>query len=208
MCRCDQILAFDIEKKKILQAKRNDRNANYALCDARFLPLRSGQFEDVVCTDVLEHIVDYKKALFNIIKLKPRFIYLTYPTETMEKLLTRGSRVYREQHWGKIHVTIVQTKMVTDILDKKGYRVRIELTSATGILSRLILQFLLEKLHIAYEIPDLGLVDFLDERALNRFLVFISRRIGLLGNLTRFLWKYLRITTIHDKYAVRATLRE
>jgi hypothetical protein len=207
MCRCDQVLAFDIDKERIFQARRKDRRAHYAVCDARFLPLRSGHFEDVVCTDVLEHIADYEKVLLNIIRLKPRFIYLRYPTETREKLLIRASRVYREQHWGKIHVTIVGTKRVTDILDKKGYEARIELTSATSTFNRLILQSLLEKLRIRYRIPDLGLVEFFEERALNRFLVFISRQIGILGNLTHLLWKYLRIATIHDNYIVRAALQ-
>jgi hypothetical protein len=207
LCKCDEVLAFDIDTQKVIKARKNDPYAYYLICDARFLPLGLVSFEDIVCTDVLEHIIDHEKVLRNIAWLKPHSIYLKYPTEIREKLLIRGSKVYREQHWGKIHVTVVQTSKIKRLLEKEGYEIHFEPTAANGTLNRLILQSLLEKLRIRYEIPDLGFISFSQDRTLYKLLVFLCYEIGLIGHITRFLWKLLKIETIHDDYIVRATLR-
>jgi hypothetical protein len=196
-CRCNEVVAIDIDKEKILRAKEGDRDAHYVVCDARSLPLRSGCFEDLVCTDVLEHIADYREVLFNIAELEPRFIYLRYPTETREKLLIKGSRIYREQHWGKIHVTIVKTRRVVDVLERKSYNVEVEFALATSTFTRLILQGILELFGFKYKIPDVGLLSFSEDRSLFRFLVFLSGYLGyLMGHVTRFL--------IHDNVILYA----
>jgi hypothetical protein len=208
LCKCDEIVGVDIDKKKIFEARKSDQLAHYVICDARFLPLRPGRFEDIVCTDVLEHIAEYERVLINMVKLKPHFIYLRYPTEVREKLLIKGSKVYREQHWGKIHVTIVKTEKIVNLLKEEGYEISVGLTPATSTFNRLILQVLLEKLGIRYEIPDLGFISFSENRRLYRFLAWVSSLMGSIGYLTYFLWRYLKIATIHDNYIVRAALHD
>ena len=46
ICRCDRVLVFDIDKERILQARRNDQNAHHAVCDVLFSRLCPSQIED------------------------------------------------------------------------------------------------------------------------------------------------------------------
>jgi ubiquinone/menaquinone biosynthesis C-methylase UbiE len=59
-------------------AREKDPYAHYVVGDARALPFRNG-FYDVVCTDVLEHIINYEVVLKEIVSLMPNFIYLRFP---------------------------------------------------------------------------------------------------------------------------------
>jgi len=208
LCRCKEVLALDINKEKIFIAQKKDRNAHYVVCDARFLPLRFNCFEDVICTDILEHIVNYEKVLFNIMELKPGFIYLRYPTKTREKLLVKISRVYAEQTWGKVHVEIVDTQKVVRILQNYGYLVEIDFTSAVSTLERIFLQKTLEIFHFSYSIPDLGFITIQNEKFIHKLLIFSFSIIARIGKLSYYFWKLFKIQTLHDNYIIKACAKK
>jgi ubiquinone/menaquinone biosynthesis C-methylase UbiE len=208
LCRCDEVFALDVDKEKILIAQKKDRNVHYAVCDARFLPLRSNCFEDVICTETLEHIINYEKVLFNILELKPGFIYLTYPTETREKLLVKISRVYAEQTWGKVHVEIVDTEKVVKLLQNYGYFVEVDFSSAESTLRRIFLQKTLEILHISYSIPDLGFITIQNEKFIHKLLIFSFSIVSRIGKLSYYFWKVFKIQTLHDSYIIKARVKE
>jgi hypothetical protein len=199
LCRCSSLVAIDIDKKKLSIAKEKDPYAYYIVADACSLPFRKGCFWDVVCTDVLEHISSYGKVVREIGELCPRFVLLRFPTEVREKLLVKASRVYREQHWGKIHVTIVNLDEVVNILDKFGYKISLKLTSASSTFTRIILHGILEKLNIKYQIPEIGLVKFKEQKRSYEILTYFCVFLGLLMSLPYYvLWRFFRLKTIHD----------
>jgi len=206
LCRANSIVCLDIDIEKIIIARKKDPFAYYIVCDARALPFREGAFYDVVCTDVLEHIINYEVVLKEIVKLKPKFIYLMFPTEAREKLLISCSKIYREEHWGKIHVRIVDVKEVAKFLLEHGYIVNIELTSASSTLQRIFLQKLLETFDVPYKIPEIGLVEFKATHLL-KFLVLLSMVIAQFGSISYFIWKFLRVQTLHDGYIISAVYR-
>jgi len=204
LCRSEEIVATDIDTLKINKAKRQDRNADYIVCDALFLPLRSNFFYDIICTEVLEHIATYEKVVYNIVELKAEFIYLRFPTEAREKLLIKASKVYREQVWGKNHVRIVEPVKVIDILEKSGYEAHKDLTHAVSTLVRLLLQSLLEAIKCNYEIPEIGLVNFPEERPLFRVIVRMSSILGQFGRITHWIYRLFKLQTLHDSYIIFA----
>lgn len=204
LCKGKEIVAFDIDSKKILSAKKIDQSAHYVVCDALFMPFKNRVFNDIVCTDVLEHIVNYEAVLNSILELKPKFIYLRFPTEAREKLLTRFSRVYKSEHWGKIHVRLVDVRSVVQTLLDHGYIVDIDLTSARSTLQRIFLQKTLEILRIPYKIPDVGLVEFPTENLVYKFIVQASTIMGTFGIVSRLIWKFFRVQTLHDNYIISA----
>jgi len=205
LCRSKEVIAIDIDATKVKKAKKLDQNTYYIVCDALFLPFRPCFFVDVICTDVLEHIMTYEKVVGNIAELKANLVYLRFPTEAREKLLIKTSRVYREQHWGKIHVSIVQPAKVIEILKNFEYSAHKDFTSATSTLTRLVMQILLEAVKCDYRIPEIGLVSFPEERSLWKLIVCASRLFGMLGNITFLLYKLSRIETLHDSYIIIGT---
>ena len=204
-CETDKIVATDIDKEKILVAKKKDSQAYFVVCNALFLPFnfKANVFEDVICTDVLEHLKEYGRVVRNLIELNPNKIYLRFPTREREALLAKVSKVYRTQHAGKIHVAIVKLDYVVDTLKNSGYEVRVDVTPATSTFTRCFLHSILEKFKIEYQIPELGLVTFSQKKLFLNILIRVSIIFGqLFGYIPYLLWKVLRIRTIHDNYII------
>ena len=205
LCKSQEIVAVDVDKEKIVYAKRDDPQADFIVSDGRFLPFRSDLFDDVVCIEVLEHIVNYEHALLSIVMLRPREIYLTFPTELKEKILVKTSKVYRKRHWKAVHVAIVQLHKVVSILEEHGYEVKVDVRPGSMTLIRATMSALFDLFKFEYEIPETGFVSFQQEKLLYRVVVFFSTVFGLiLGRLLYIPWKLFRMKTLHDSYIVRA----
>lgn len=205
LCKRQGIVAVDIDKEKIVLAKKADPQTHFVVSDARFLPLTPGFFGDIVCIEVLEHIVNYELALLNIVRLRPREIYLTFPTELKEKLLVKTSKVYREQHWKTVHVAIVQPRKVVSILKKHGYQVKVDVRPGSMALIRATMSTIFDLSNFDYEIPEIGFVSFRQEKLLYRLIALLSTVFGLiLGRILYVPWKLFKIKTLHDSYIIRA----
>ncbi len=72
--------------KKALQVFR--LKASLVQCDARCLPFRDSFFDSIICSEVLEHIVDFQKALAEIKRclVKGGYSILTTPTTSFAPL--------------------------------------------------------------------------------------------------------------------------
>jgi hypothetical protein len=205
-CQCDSVVCLDIDKRKLHIAKNGDPHAHYIVGDAQLLPFRKECFYDIICTDVLEHILSYDKVLCGIIELSPKVIYLRFPTEIREKLLINISRIYRIKHWHKIHVVIVDRKKVMKLLENFGYKVNLDVTLGSSTLSRIILHSFLEKLRVNYRIPEIGLVELEKKSISYEVLAHICTFLGFIISLFPFmLWKFFKLRTIHDGYIILAT---
>lgn len=78
-----KIDAFDIDAEKIEYAKKNKhlKNILYAPGDVLTPKFKKGSFDLVVCNEVLEHLVDYRTALANLVGVSKRFVILSVPNE-------------------------------------------------------------------------------------------------------------------------------
>lgn len=93
--------------------------------DAYRLPFRDGQFDAVICSEVLEHLDHYPKALAEICRvLKPGGLFApTVPRAWPEAIcwkLAPGAGGYADQPGG--HVRIFQEDSLRREIERLGYR--------------------------------------------------------------------------------------
>ncbi|MFH1065924.1 MAG: class I SAM-dependent methyltransferase [Nanoarchaeota archaeon] len=107
-----RITAVDIEQEKINYAKKhnNTSNVKYAKGDIFHLPFKKSSFDLVICNEVLEHLVDYKKAVNALAGLSSRYILVSVPNEPLfriatfmrgKHLNTMGNMPGHLNNWGK-----------------------------------------------------------------------------------------------------------
>lgn len=94
-------VGVDIAVAYIKKAKKNvGRNGSFdydfVVCDAENLPFKWASFDVVLCSEVLEHIFDYHKALCEIYRVACRRIILSFPGQTfIGKLIGRVKPLHK-----------------------------------------------------------------------------------------------------------------
>ena len=76
------VFGFDMSLSDVSTAKKNfdqfnenksSKSCNFGVADAKKLPFKDNTFDFIVCSEVLEHIIDYQSALSEINRiLKPQ----------------------------------------------------------------------------------------------------------------------------------------
>lgn len=81
MTRTDKIIFSDVSFSAIRVLKRCHGRGHYLVADAMNLPFKTGIFSHVVCSEVLEHLKNDRKALEEIYSVTKSFgkIILTFP---------------------------------------------------------------------------------------------------------------------------------
>lgn len=84
--------------------------------DAASLPLRSGSFDRVVCSEVLEHVTDPKGSVAELVRVlkDDGVIAVSVPTRLTESVYWRISRQYSRNPGG--HVRIFKAKDIIQLL--------------------------------------------------------------------------------------------
>ena len=205
-CEYDSIIALDIEKSKLNKAKKQDPDAQYIAADARHLPLKNrSNIAQVVCTEVLEHVSNYEKVLYEITNVEPQSILITSPTELKEKILERSAgRTYREQlHLPNCvgHVSHVKLEQVSKIMSKQGYEIRVDFSSANILVRYMFLTNLFDLVDCKYKVDAYGLFQYTYPKTVYRKIEQVSDKLcRLVGDIPYILWKLLKIRTVHDSY--------
>jgi len=127
------ILGMDLDKKSLLKArwvlgemkKRKDGNGNalFLRGDALSFPFRTGTFDKVICSEVIEHVRDDRlgvQELARILKDRGR-IAITVPTTATERMYKRLSDEYFRTPGG--HIRIVNPRALARSMEKNGLRV-------------------------------------------------------------------------------------
>lgn len=91
---------IDLSEKSVEICRKRGLNVNQA--DVCRLPFPSNHFDLVVCTEVLEHIPDVKKAVKELTRVSDRYCIITIPYELglfgVIKLLLRKKFVYEAEN--------------------------------------------------------------------------------------------------------------
>jgi SAM-dependent methyltransferase len=84
--------------------------------DAASLPLRSGSFDRVICSEVLEHVADPKRSVGELVRVlkDDGVIAVSVPTRLTESVYWRISRQYSRNPGG--HVRIYKAKQIMQLL--------------------------------------------------------------------------------------------
>lgn len=88
------VFGGDYEFRKLAVAKKKFPRAHFAGINAEMLPFRGRSFDFVLCTEVLEHVPDWEKALKELQRVARKKIIVTVPLE--KGLFWRTVSVFRE----------------------------------------------------------------------------------------------------------------
>ncbi len=72
---------IDLELKKLLIAREKTKMDSFILANAEFLPIKNESFDFVLCTETLEHVPNWKKALAELKRIAREKILLSVPME-------------------------------------------------------------------------------------------------------------------------------
>lgn len=128
--RTANVVGVDLDQASL--AKGRDGGAKVGFGDNRFvagdafrLPFRDATFDAVICSEVLEHLIDYRDALREIHRvIKPGgFFAASVPTAWPERLcwrLASGPGGYADQPGG--HVRIFEERELRVAIEREGFR--------------------------------------------------------------------------------------
>lgn len=94
-----EVEGVEYSKEAIDLGKKHHPNAKIIQGDIHHLPYKDNSFDTVLCTEVLEHVVEPEKALQEMIRVSSKYIVLTVPHEPlfMAGNFVRGKNMAR---WG------------------------------------------------------------------------------------------------------------
>lgn len=91
-------------------------------CDIHHLPFGDEQFEAVLCSETIEHVTDYKKAITELLRITSKVLVITVPHETPEIV---AANIRNKIPHGHIHYFDTTT---LNYLKEMGYTVSYETT--------------------------------------------------------------------------------
>ncbi len=93
-------------------------NIEAIACDIHQLPFANQEFEAVLCSETIEHVTDYKKAIQELLRVTDKVLVITVPHETLEIV---AENIKNKVPHGHIHYFDTQT---LDYLKAEGYTVK------------------------------------------------------------------------------------
>jgi|SRR3989344_2094358 len=88
--KADRINAVDISKEKINYLNKENifRNINFSIADLCSLPFSKNSFDEIICSDVLEHIKNDKKAISELARVlkKDGILLITVPYKSKSNM--------------------------------------------------------------------------------------------------------------------------
>jgi ubiquinone/menaquinone biosynthesis C-methylase UbiE len=88
------VFGGDFEFRWLAGAKKRAPRAHFAGINAEMLPFRDNSFDLVLCTEVLEHVPDWKRAFGELQRVSRKKIVVTVPLE--KGLVWKGISVFRK----------------------------------------------------------------------------------------------------------------
>jgi len=87
----------DISSSFIKRAKKRDRSlwdlGKYQVGSIEHLPFKENKFDIVLCSEALEHVLNYPKALSEICRVSKRYVVISVPIEKTHPFIKLGLRI-------------------------------------------------------------------------------------------------------------------
>ena len=124
------VFGFDMNHVDVLKAQINfeefdesssNKSCSFGVTDGRKLPFNKNSFDYVICSEVLEHIIDFESVIEEIERvLKPGGIFAaSVPKYLPEWICWKLSKAYQEMPGG--HVRIFKYRHFKKSIEQKGF---------------------------------------------------------------------------------------
>jgi len=128
-------IGADIAKSYLKKAKRKvyvrKSNIDFVLCDVENLPFRKHCFDIVLCSEVLEHVPNYGKALTELDDIARRYLIISFPGHSyIYKFATRIrplKRLIDEVEAGAGHVSEVTIENIRSLVETRKFRASMQI---------------------------------------------------------------------------------
>jgi SAM-dependent methyltransferase len=148
-------IGVDIGRTFVEKAKDSGKmlNTEYVICDVRNLPFKDGSIDSVLCSEVLEHIHDYRKSLAELFRVAKKYLVISFPGhsyiyEVISKIKPL-KRIADNLVLDVGHVSDVKVSDIQELLDGKDKCLKIKIGAALPLMLFEI-------------IPSVRLVDVID----------------------------------------------
>jgi ubiquinone/menaquinone biosynthesis C-methylase UbiE len=121
----EKTVGVDISTEAILYAKKRALPVVFREASALTLPFEDSSFDTVMCLEVLEHIVDFERALTEIIRVSKKYVLLSVPWEPWFSYANalRGKNVKK---FGRDpeHVNVWSKKSFHSLVHREGFKIK------------------------------------------------------------------------------------
>jgi hypothetical protein len=148
-------IGVDIARTFVEKAKGNGKmlNTEYVMCDVRNLPFKDNSIDLLLCSEVLEHIYDYRKSLAELFRVAKKYLVISFPGHSYIYEVISKIKPLKKIADNLVldvgHVSDVKVSDVQELLKGKGKCLKIKIGAALPLMLFEI-------------IPSVRLVDVID----------------------------------------------
>ena len=148
-------IGVDIARTFVEKAKENGRmlNTGYIVCDARSLPFKDKSIDLLLCSEVLEHIHNYRKSLAELFRVAKKYLVISFPGHSYIYEVISKIKPLKEIADNLVldvgHISNVEVSDLQELVKGKGECLKIRIGAALPLMLFEI-------------IPSIRLVDAMD----------------------------------------------
>jgi len=103
VCPDSKVTGTDISRYQIMNAKLRRTQGPLVVCCAEYMPFRENIFNFVVCSEVIEHVVDPKASLLEMERMLKNNGYLCISTDNPLSIYRRIVKlIFKIMKWKKV----------------------------------------------------------------------------------------------------------
>jgi 2-polyprenyl-3-methyl-5-hydroxy-6-metoxy-1,4-benzoquinol methylase len=159
-------IGADIARTRVEEAKRNFNGLNigYIVCNIESLPFKDNSIDVVLCSEVLEHVRNYRESLAELFRVGKKYLVLSFPGHSYIYKIMSKIRLLKKVADNLVldvgHISDVKVGDVASLLKDKHKCLNIKIAAALP-------------LTLFEIIPSIKLVDIIDNM-ICRILVWLG----------------------------------
>lgn len=131
-----RVTGLDSYKEAIVFARSKYPNINFVVADAHKLPFKNNSFDLVICTETLEHVVDPKKALEEMVRILKHDARAVISMDSGSPLFRIIWNIWiktRGKVWEDAHLHEFSAELLEDLIKKSGFKIQKKIYSHLGM---------------------------------------------------------------------------
>ncbi|MEM3577688.1 MAG: class I SAM-dependent methyltransferase [Candidatus Bathyarchaeia archaeon] len=145
----------DIARTYVEKAKKNCNlsNVDYVVCDVENSPFKTESIDIVLCSEVLEHVFNYKSAIFELFRISGKHLVVSFPGHTfVYKFIRKIKPLQRLSEKMAKDVGHISEVKIEDLREKVGNYASFQIKIGGSL-----------PLQLVRLIPSIKLVELIDE---------------------------------------------